>query len=172
MKTYYKITFSSPGTFFCEQSSREFDTLDFPAILAAAKEIKERYNSAPFGFTYKKLQLPDSLPTVEGFEVTVEPKTLESTSAMHYITGDLIFARDLPENDRGRSILKSNLEGNSDGIGIENRNSFLFTGMFEIGDVIIDWDGNIIRRGNDKDLMQIRRENKAMLNERYAKYEK
>lgn len=153
-KIYYSVTYYSPGTLFSEQDNYDFDDFDLKKFINKAKNIKQRYGASPYGFSYQKLKTPLNPPKLEGFKVNVEPKTLEK-SGMFYITGDIIFSKDLVGNDE--RILRGNLENNYDGIGIVNRNSYKFHAGFNEKDCIINWDGVITRRGNDKDLADYRK---------------
>ena len=152
MKTriYYQVTFYSPGSLFSESNFKEYPILNFVQICKDAKKIKQRYNSAPYGFVWSKLELPVKIPKIEGYEVKIDPKVLEKSTGTIFITGEIIYSENLTEKEN--SILKSNLESNNDGVGVINTNSYKFYSGFEKGDFIIDWGGNIIRSGNDKDL--------------------
>lgn len=41
---------------------------------------------------------------------------------------------------------------------IENKNSYRITRPFEKNDVIVDWDGKILIKGNDKELIEYRKQ--------------
>lgn len=166
-KTYYLVTYYSPGTFFSESSSYKFTEFNLWKFCQKAKEISERYDAKPYGFNFQKLEIPVDLPKTEGFKVTVEPKILEK-SGTFYITGDVIFSENLIGKDE--QILKSNLESNNNGVGIVNNNSFKFRGAFEKDDNIVNWDGLIIRRGNDKDLVAYRKKIREKKRKEYQKY--
>jgi len=157
---YYNVTYYSPGTLFSENSSFKFPNFNLADFASKAKEIKERHGAAPYGFVWEKCELPDVLPEVNGFKVTVHHKVLEK-SGMNYITGDLVFASDLTA--REDSIMKSNLESNSEGIGIINKNSWKYNGFFNKKDKIVNWAGKVVRTGEDEDLMVIRNNNEEQL---------
>jgi hypothetical protein len=156
MKTqkYYTVSFFSPGTFFSETSHKDFQELDLKKICAVAKTMKERHNASPYGFVWEYRELPTDLPQIEGYKLEVTPKVIEKSTGIIYITGEIIYSKDLiSERDR---ILKFNLERNYDGVGVINKNSYIFHAGFNEGDMIIGWDGSIIKRGNERDLMNYR----------------
>lgn len=163
--TYYEVTYFSPGSFLSEQDTYEFKELDFKKICDKAKKINQRYNAKPYGFSYKKIETLKSIPKIDGFEIKCKPKILKS-SGMYYITGELVFSENI--KDETLYILKRNLEYNSDGIGVENNNSYRYNGFFHKEDFIIGWDGEILRTGKDKDLMDIRKANKIKMDKIYG----
>ena len=125
--------FVSPGTFFNEQTSVEVNSQDIVWACDEAKKINERYNAKPYGFIFR-----------DG-----NGKYL---SDFYYITGQIKKYEDIPDTEENY-ILKGNM-GRNNPIIIENNNSFKFSGSFEESHVVLDWDGNIVRRGNDKDLVE------------------
>lgn len=162
-KKYYLVTYYSPGSFVSETSSARFKNFNLASFVKRAKSISERHGSKPYGFTVEEKEEPVSMPVVEGFKVEVEPNTL-SSSGTYYITGNLIFYDDI-KNNKEKAILASNLYNNSLGIGIENCNSWKFTGDFERNDFIVDWDGKIVRSGTDSDLVKYRNKIKKLQKE-------
>ena len=164
-KVYYKVTYYSPGTFFAESSSKEFDTFDLSKFVSHSANVSERHGAKPYGFSVEKLELPVTLPKMGTFKVVVEPKVLE-TSGIYYITGEIIFSEDIVDKDK--DIFKSNLENNSDGVGIVNKNSYLFHGMFSKDDFIVDKNGVVVRSGKDSDIVEYKKETKKRMKEYYS----
>ena len=165
-KSYYQVTFYSPGTFFSESNSAKFESLDFLEICKKAKEIKQRYGASPYGFIWEKIEELVNVPKVEGFEIKATPKVLDKSKGTVFITGTVIYSKDL--NDREDSILRSNLESNNDGVGVINTNSYKFHSGFGEDDSIIDWDGKLILAGNDPDLVKYRKDLRKERKEKYG----
>ena len=46
------VTFSSPGTFVAEKSTKPIDSWDTDRAVEMAKEIKERYGATPYAFHF------------------------------------------------------------------------------------------------------------------------
>lgn len=132
-----RVTYYSPGTLFCEQSSYEIETRDLAACAARAKtDVTERYHAKPFGFRF-------------------EDGNGKKLSGMHYLTGKVLTYDDVPD-DKEHSIMRSNMSSPDHCVVVENCNSFRFTGEFAEEDVVVDWEGNVIRRGDDADLVAFR----------------
>ena len=53
-------------------------------------------------------------------------------------------------------------------VGVENTNSFKHVSHFSEDAVVVDWDGNIIRRGNDPDLVAYRKAFQKRYDEKYG----
>jgi hypothetical protein len=133
-----RVTFYSPGTFFCEQSSFEVEGRDLSKCAAMAKtDVTERYNAKPFGFRF-------------------EDGNGKKLSGMHYLTGRVITYDEVPDDAEHR-IMRCNMRDPLQCVVVENTNSFRYTGEFAEKDVILDWDGAIVRRGDDADLVDYRR---------------
>ena len=162
-KDHYLVTFYSPGTFFSETSSIRLDELDINKILKKAKGTSERYNAKPYGYTWKQIR-----EFFIGKEKLEKEEVLDESKGYIFITGNVIFSKDLTNPDE--NIFKSNLESNAGGVGIQNFNSYKFSYFFDKNDIIIDWDGNIIRSGNDKDLIKYREEVKKQNEEKYKEF--
>lgn len=142
--------FYSPGTFFSESNSIEIKgKIDLKALCKQAKSIVQRYNATPYGFM-------------------IQDGNGETLSGMYYITGELIFFHNVPD-DSSNSIFMSNMRSNNMPIAIENKNSYKFIGSFNEKDVIVDWEGNIIKRGDDPLLVEYRKEKMQEFKEYYNK---
>lgn len=166
MKTekYYLVTYFSPGTFFAESSSKEFAEIDLKKIATAAKKVKERHGATPWGFEIVEMRRP-----VEKGEFEVVPKTVRQIGGRYHLTGELKRYDDIPETEKTH-ILRSNMWGNDWPIIVENRNSWLSTQPFEQEDVIVDWDGKIVRRGDEPELVAYRKKVKKRHEKELAVY--
>ncbi len=131
-----RVVFYSPGTFFPESSSFEIKERSISWAIDKAKEIKERYDAKPHSFRF-------------------EDGNGKYLSGFHYLTGTLRTYDEVPD-DKEHYMLRTNMLNNDIAVCVENRNSFRFTGNFYEEDCILDWDGNIVQRGNDENLMNYR----------------
>lgn len=103
MKKHY-VTFSSPGTFVAEQTTKEIKDWDVKLALEMSKTIVERYDARPYGFQFftKKRKLKD-------FD-SVEIKR----SGFYYIGGKISSIEDLRnEHNPNNLILIRNMELNN-----------------------------------------------------------
>jgi len=133
------ISFLSPGTLVNEETVIKLDgKLDLKKAAKQAKKITERHGAKPYGFRI-----------VDGNDKVL--------SGIYWLTGQILLYADVKDNGE-TSRLKSNMRINKEPIAIENLNSYRFTYWFNKKDVIINWDGKIIRRGNDADLMTYRKQ--------------
>lgn len=99
------------------------------------------------------------MPDGEGGTLKVQPKEV-TRSGMHYLGGELLKFDDVPD-DKEHSILRGNMRCNKWPVCIVNRNSWRHTAMFEETDCIVGPSGEIVRSGNDPDLMVYRAEKNA-----------
>jgi len=135
-------TYYSPGTFFLEQSSFEVETRDLAACAARAKaDVVERYGARPFAFRF-----------TDG-----NGKVL---SGLYYLTGTVLRRDDVPD-DGEHQTMRSNMTDPERCVAVENTNSFKHVSHFSEDDVVVDWDGNITRRGDEPDLVAYRARFKA-----------
>lgn len=131
-----------------------------------AKNITERYNARPIGtsiagtphsFRFSTQLEADPVPDGEGGMLKVEPKEVESTG-LFFIGGTLRTLDEVKKkNDPKEEILRSNMECNNMSVIIENCNSWKFTGGFSEQDCIVDENGNIVKRGDDPELVKYRK---------------
>lgn len=128
------IVFMSPGSFVSESDTKKIKTKDIKIAVSMVKAIRQR----PYGFYY-------------------EDGNGKQKGPFYYITGTLQRYEEIP-NTREFDILKSNMRCNEWPIVIENRNSYRITRPFGEKDVVIDWDGNITIKGNDKELVKYRKQ--------------
>jgi len=133
------ISFLSPGTLVSEESTFELNKgLDLKKVVKQAEKITERHGAKPYGFRI-----------IDG-----NHKVL---SGIYWLTGTVLLYANLP-NRHDMSVLRDNMRINKKPIAIVNFNSYRFTYWFDERDVVIDWDGNVVRRGDDADLMAYRRQ--------------
>lgn len=143
-------TYYSPGTLFLEESRFEVETMDNLAACAVrAKEgVKERHGAKPFAFRF-----------TDG--------NGKSLSGLYYLTGKVIRRDDVPD-DKEHSIMRSNMDDPEQCVVVENTNSYKHVSHFSEEDVVLDWDGNIIQRGDDPDLVTYRAKFKKRYDENYG----
>jgi hypothetical protein len=158
------VTFVSPGTFFAESSTREIDSESPQLACRMAREITERHNAKPYSFVFITKLVSDPVDDGRGGKLEVDSREVRR-SGNYFITGELKRFDDILETDKTR-ILLSNMRCNDYPIVVENRNSFLATLPFASGDVIVDWDGNVVQRGDAPDLVEYRKQ-KAVDFKRY-----
>jgi len=149
------VQFFSPGTLVSETTTEPIASWDIAAAVALAKDVLERHGAKPYGFQFLTRIVAEPVPDDEGGTLEVKSREVER-SGTHYITGELLFAHEATSPDQ-RTLL-ANMKCNRWPICIENRNSYRFTGVFNENDRIVDWNGTILRRGNDGDLLEYRRQ--------------
>ena len=143
------VIYYSPGTFFLEQSSFEVETRDLAACAARAKtDVQERHGAKPFAFRF-----------TDG--------NGECLSGLHYLTGKVLTRDDVPD-DKEHSIMRSNMFDPDRCVVVENTNSYKHVSHFLEGDVVIDWEGNIVRRGDEDELVAFRAETKKQYDKEYG----
>lgn len=126
------LVYRSPGALVSEESSRKVKNKDIKAAVKNAKSF------SPYGFCY-------------------ENGNGKQIGSFYYITGTLLRYEEIPRTDENH-ILRSNMFCNEWPVVVENRNSYRITRPFGENDVIIDWDGNIVAKGNSKELMAYRKQ--------------
>lgn len=161
------VTFYSPGTFFPETTTKPIEDWDTKIAVEMSKHITERYNARPHSFKFTTQLEAEPISDGEGGMLKVEPKEVEK-SGLFFIGGTLRnFDEVKKKNDPKESILRSNMECNRMWVIIENCNSWRFTGEFSEDACIVDENGEIVKRGNDSDLVKYRKlKDKEKENER------
>jgi len=148
-KSQLFCTYYSPGTFFLEQSRFEIETRSVAACATRAKaDVKERHGAKPFAFRF-----------TDG--------NGKSLSGLHYLTGKVIRLDEVPD-DKEHSIMRSNMFDPDRCVVVENTNSYKHVSHFSEGDVIVDWEGNVVRRGDEPELVAYRAEVKKQYDEEYG----
>lgn len=157
MPTQHAVIYFSPGTFFCESSSRDVDKPDVKAAAVMAAEITERYNAKPWGFCFAEYLTHPDVPDGRGGMLSVERKEVRR-SGIYHLGGRL---RDLDEieaaADPSERILRDNMRCNDFCIVVENTNSWKSVQPFRENDVLLDATGEVVTRGNDKAITEYRR---------------
>jgi hypothetical protein len=124
------VTFYSPGSFVSETTKKEIDVWSVDLAIRMAKEIKERYNATPYGFSF---QTSES----DGWS----PKTIKE-SGMYFLGGKLLTIDDIP-NTPENGILRDNMRYNNWDQIIENTNTWKIRLPFHKDkDTVLDWDKN------------------------------
>ena len=87
------------------------------------------------------------------------PKTVKE-SGMYFLGGRVrTYDEVLKDNKADEDILRSNMRANGFEVVVENVNSYKSTHPFREDDHIVDLDtGEVVRSGNDQDLMEYRKE--------------
>jgi len=140
------VTFLSPGTFFCEQSTKKIGSMDLALAVKMAEEVTERYGAKPYGFYFTKDK---------------------KNTGVYRINGQLLTYDDIKErNKKDERILLSNMRYN-DGweIVVATRNSYLHTTVFNPEDFIVDSKGRIIEYGNSLHWKNYRKTVRKRLND-------
>lgn len=147
------VTFLSPGTFVSETSVKEIEKWDIKEAVKLSKKIVERHNARPYGFYFSTKLTAEPVPDGEGGFLEVSKKEVER-SGMHFLGGDVLRYDDIPESE---NILRFNLSVNEYWICIQNCNSYKSTHFFEEDSVVVDDNGKITARGNDKENIKYRK---------------
>src|ERR1035437_6950098 len=124
------VTFFSPGTFVSETSEVPIKEWDTKLAMKMADGITERYNATPYGFQFTTRERG--------------PKDLDSkvvkTSNTYYLGGHLETLEEVERrNDPKEEILRDNMRFNDWNRIIINDNSWRYTGVFNDGDVILNY---------------------------------
>ena len=147
------VQFLSPGTFVSETTTKPIEDWDVVEACRLAKSIEERHGAKPYGFEFITKLVGEAVDDGEGGKLEVMPREVER-SGTYFITGDLLFYHKATGHDL--RILRENMRCNRCPVCIENGNSYRHTSQFNESDCIVDWDGSVIRRGTDADLIEYR----------------
>jgi len=145
-ETHY-VEFFSPGTFMSESTRKKIDAWSPTLACSLAKKIKERHGATPYGFRFVTMLEAKPVEVEGGEKMDVLPKQVKN-SGIYFITGTIRTAEEvLAGTDPEENILRSNVRCNNIPAVIENCNSYKSTMPFEKQDLLVDWDGNILRQG-------------------------
>ena len=124
------VEFSSPGTFFPEQTAKAVESWDVQKAVEMSREITERYGSKPYGFRfYTWSRGPNDLDS-----------RVSARSVFYWLGGDIRTAEEvLSGNDPREDILRSNVRINSFRRVITNHNSWSFTSVLGDDDVVLPY---------------------------------
>jgi hypothetical protein len=127
MKKHY-VTFSSPGTFISEQTTKPIDSWDVDLAVEMSKEIKERHGALPYGFHFSTRK--------RGFK-DMDSKEVKRSN-MYFLGGKVLTLADVEtQNDPSNKVLISNMKINGWDRVIENNNSWKITLPLNDDDVIL-----------------------------------
>lgn len=163
-KRQHFVDFFSPGTIVSKQSRKPIGSWDTVMATKLAAEIVERHNSKPYGFQFVTCIVTDPIPDGEGgtMEVPpmeVPPKEVEQ-SGLHFLGGNILRYPEVPDDQEHRT-LRSDMRCNDKPVCITNPNSWRFTGFFDEDMVVVDGQGDIVRRGDDADLVEYRKQQRV-----------
>lgn len=124
----HKVVFYSPGTMVSETTTKVIDSWDIEKVKEMAKDIKERHNSLPYGFSFLTEEIKDG---------EWEPKET-ARSNIYYLGGKIETLEEIKSrNDPQDRILISNMECNGFSKVIVNTNSWKITLPFNEEDIIL-----------------------------------
>ena len=145
MKKHF-VTFYSPGMLFSEKDSKPIEKWDIKTAIEISKKIIQRHGAKPYAFRFETQIVANDIE-IDGEKLEVKPKTVRQ-SGLYWLTGKVLTLKDISDDDENR-ILKSNMKCNGYKAVVENNNSYKFTYYFDKEDIIIDWNGNIIDKGEN-----------------------
>lgn len=124
------VEFFSPGTFVSESTCVPVDSWDVDKAIALSREIKERHNSRPYGFTFiTKSRNDDELDS-----------KVSKKSNFYFLGGKVETYEDVcKRNDPDEEILRSNMRINGFKRVITNTNSWKITLPLDDDDVVLDY---------------------------------
>lgn len=129
MKQHF-VTFYSPGTLVCEETTQPIPSWDVEKAKGMARDIKERYGATPFGFRFS---------TRERGPKDLDSKLTE-TGPMYFLGGKVETLAQVKkratEKDR---VLVANMECNGIKRIITNNNSWQHTTELRDTDVVLSW---------------------------------
>lgn len=131
--TRHYVEFCSPGTFFPETTRLEIESWDVERAMAMAHTVKERYGAVPHSFQFLTRSRGEGDLDAE-----------ESAWSNRYWLGGTVepasaYIRKHEGDERYRNVI-ANIRSNGITRVITNTNSWLFTGEFGEGDVLLDWE--------------------------------
>lgn len=153
MKKHF-VTFYSPGTLFSESSSKPIEDWNVKEAVLLSKNVEERHGAKPYGFVFTTDVCHEPVPDGEGRMLEVKSREIER-SGVYFLTGKVIRYDEVPDT-KEFAIMRSNMECNDFAFVVENINSYRSTMPFGEKDAIVDWDGEIVERGNDSKRMKYR----------------
>ena len=140
------VTFVSPGTFFAETTTLPIASRDLSLAVKMSRKITERYGSKPYGFRFETRIVADPIPDGMGGTLTVEAKTVDTSSI-----ADVERRADPKE-----SILCGNMSGNGMWIVVTTCSPYRSTCEFKPADVVVNDRGEIVERGDSAERVAYR----------------
>lgn len=128
------VTFSSPGTFFHEETTKPIKAWDPKAALGMSASVEERYGARPFMFQFTTRAREDD--ELDSKVVTKSPR--------YFMPGARIYTLEEAEarNDKGEEILRSNMRCNGWAHVIVTETPWRVSSHPMPGDVLLDEAGN------------------------------
>lgn len=116
------VKFLIPGTFFAEETVKPIDSWDIQKAIVMSKEIRGRYDAAPYGFQF----------------ITRDHGKVEKSSGIYYINGVVETLEEIKaKHDPNNRILISNMEGNGWDKVVTTCNSYRWTQPFNHEDAVV-----------------------------------
>lgn len=127
MKAHF-VTFISPGTFVCEETTKPIESWDTKEAVKMSKKITERHGAKPFAFMFS---------TRERGEKDLDSKTT-NTSGRYFIRGKILTLADVEKQMPKETILISNMRCNGINKVVVNDNSWRSIQPIYPKDVVLD----------------------------------
>ncbi len=124
------VTFLSPGTFFCEESTQPIDSWDPDAAVTMSRAIVERHGATPFAFYFT---------TRSRNENELDSKEVKR-SGKYYLGGRVLTLEQVKSEMPDERILISNMECNGWDKIIINSNSFKCCQPLLEDDVVLEFE--------------------------------
>lgn len=155
----HSVEFVSPGTLFSETTTKPIESWSPEQACILVKKISERHGAKPYGFRFHTHKVYPELRDDSGEKVKLIPK-LVKTSGIYFLNGKVLKYDDIPESSETH-ILRSNMWCNHWFLVCERRNSYRHTVQFTEEDFVVDQDGVVLCRGNDKEFVEYRKQCEA-----------
>lgn len=127
MKAHF-VTFLSPGTFFCEETTKPIESWDTKKAVKMSKKIRERHGARPFAFMFS---------TRERGDQDLDSKTTR-TSGRYFLGGNVLTLADVKKQMPKETILINNMRWNGIKKVVVNDNSYRSIHSLEANDVVLD----------------------------------
>ena len=144
----HEVTFYSPGTLFDESTTVPIGGWDVALAVSMAGDIVGRYGSRPYAFSFRTYAPGGGLDAAH---------MTGTGSGRHHICGVVRTLDEVvAENKSDEEILRSNMVDNGWDVIVDTATWYRHTAVFGPTDVVVDRAGEIIRRGDDADLVAFR----------------
>lgn len=149
--------FYSPGTILAEVSTVELECDSIEEAVYRSKSIVVRHGATPYAFDIvTKIVAPPVDGGEDGVMMDVIPKEVERRGRF-YLGGKLRRFGEVVKAEGENAVIVFNMRSHECPICIEIVNGYRSTHFFDENDVIVNPNtGDIIRRGNDPDLVGYR----------------
>lgn len=147
------VTYYFGGRFFLEEETREVLQCDIEAAAKMSREPFEHYQHPPMYFRFSTYEEHEPI-VKDGLEFRTEPKKI-AESGRFFLSGEILTYDQLLLRDReDEEILVSNIRFNQAWVVIRTPNGAFQE--FGPNDALVV-DGEVVRRGDDQDLVDYRR---------------